>query len=297
MSAVSAVAAYLVDDEKNLSDLKVGGRRFFGEELECAETTTSNFGTIAVSAHVFFPEFIPILLQKLESWPHGTNVYLTCSNSEIFLELEKKLDDLKFNVVLRQTPNVGRNFAPLLVEFSQDLLKYDFFVHVHSKRTTHGAKGLGTTWASRSYDLLGNFAYVKRILSEMNVNPQIGVAFADAADLLRGINFRWGKSKVAGANLFRKLKMTDSKLLQGPISFPAGGMFLARTESVKELLELNWSYEAFSRESGQKDGTLQHAIERLFGILPLHKGYSQLMYDSESGKFTVFAREIKSTNK
>lgn len=48
------------------------------------------------------------------------------------------------------------------------------------------------------------------------------------------------------------------------LDFPAGSMFWARTSALRPLLDCRLSPSDFPDEMGQKEGTIAHAIERLF---------------------------------
>ena len=51
-------------------------------------------------------------------------------------------------------------------------------------------------------------------------------------------------------------------------------MFWARTAALRPLLDLHLSFDAFPEEQGQTDGTLAHAIERLYFLACEHAGFA-----------------------
>ena len=71
----------------------------------------------------------------------------------------------------------------------------------------------------------------------------------------------WGPNIHWGQLLARRLGI-DVKP-DDVIHFPAGSVFWARTDSLRPLFDLDLTIDDFEPESGQADGTLAHAIERL----------------------------------
>ena len=242
---------------------------------------------VAITAHIYYPEFTRELFDLTQNWPAGSSLFITTTEKQRELEIRKLFSKRDFNLKIRVVPNIGRNFGPLLVEFSGELQNYEFFLHVHSKKSNHGPAGLGANWANRSFDLLLDPVKLGRALTLMKSSPKLAITFAETRDLLRGMNFRWGQSRKVTQKLVGDLGITEELRWQGPISFPAGGMFLCRSSAFREILSFPWSYEMFPLETGQIDGTLQHGIERLFGELPLAKGLLQAVYVQQLDGFYV----------
>ncbi len=229
---------------------------------------------VILTAHVFYEDFADELLDALRKFPKDTRVLATTPYENIKVRLEKCLTTLSVSHDVRVTPNIGRNFGPLLVEFSEELQKTESFIHIHSKKSTHSPK-IAEKWLQRSTDLFLSPTGLQRCFNILENNKDIGLIYAQSSDLIRGINFRWGRSKFEMKRILRSAPGFEKVKWSGRLLFPAGGMFWVKTDAILPLLEFPWRYEMFPKERAQIDGATQHGIERVVGELTRSRGYLQ----------------------
>jgi lipopolysaccharide biosynthesis protein len=281
---LASLGYWLLDSEKSLSDFRK--KAVWREEDLIVETPTDKLmSPLVITAHVFYPEFATQLIDSLEQLPKETKVFATTPSQDIKEDLESYLTAAGNPHDVRLTPNVGRNFGPLLVEFSKQLLKEESFIHVHSKKSLHSPK-IAEAWLRRNTNLLLTREGIQRISSLIASNPKIGLVYADTSDLFWGINFRWGRSKHIARATFAHVPGFEKVRWSGKISFPAGGMFWSRTQAIKPLLDIDWDYAMFPQEKNQRDGELQHSQERIVGELTHSLNFQKAIY-LQSGGFKL----------
>jgi lipopolysaccharide biosynthesis protein len=247
---------------------------------------------LVITAHVFYPEFATQLIDSLRRLPKETKVFATTPSQNIKEDLERYLDTAGNPHDVRLTPNIGRNFVPLLVEFSKQLLKEESFIHVHSKKSLH-SPDIAKDWLERNTDLLLTREGLQRISALTEMNPKIGLVYADAADLLWGMNYRWGRSKRIAKRVYADLPGFERVKWSGRFPFPAGGMFWVNTKSIRSLLSINWRYTMFPLEVGQGDGTLHHATERMIGQASLSPNYHHAVFIQKTNSFKAVDNHLK----
>jgi lipopolysaccharide biosynthesis protein len=286
-SKLRSLGYFLLDSNKSFSEFLFDRQQISKKLLPEDKSTKLFIDGVALTAHVYYADFIPKLFKLTEDWPRGSKLFVSTTSVELKEEILDYFAKSRFTLDVRVVPNIGRNFAPLLVEFSKTLQNFEYFVHVHSKKSSHSRNGMGAEWGMRNLHLLLEPSHLNRAILLMKRWQNVGIVFADSRDLLRGLNFRWGQNRAPTKKLFEAIPGFEKIRWRGRISFPAGGMFLARSSSVREILDLPWSYDLFPPEQGQLDGTLQHGIERLFGELPLAKGLSQAIFLTRMDGFYI----------
>lgn len=235
---------------------------------------------VAFVLHIHYPEFVNRALNVMSIAPLGTKFFVSTASTEIAdLIDQSKIPDTDVRLV----PNRGRNFGPLLTEFSDELKKFDIVFHLHSKKSVHSKGALGRNWNDLSWETLaGSTETIERIIRLMECHPKIGVVYPDVTKIVRKTSFSWHLNRIQAKKL---LKHWGFDIPPDPIAFPAGGMAVFRPDSINQLLEKDWTYEDFPRELSQVDGTTQHLVERLLGVLPELNGYRHGVYSREDKRF------------
>jgi len=222
---------------------------------------------IAVSVHIFYEDFLFKLIPLLENLPCEFDLLVTTSSESIRNSLLKRLESLSIQNLKKTeiaiSKNVGRNFGPLLVEYSKKLLvEYDVFLHLHSKKSVHSGVEQ-TAWADYLYhNLIGSKAVTRKIIEEFVSDSTIGMVFPTTVPGMPSWVHSWGKNHSGAVALASEMNLKSPN--QGFHIYPVGGMFWCRTSAIKPILAREWTYNVFPEELGQTDGTIQHALERFY---------------------------------
>lgn len=247
--------------------------------------------SIGVHIHAYYIDVCSELIEAVSNISIEKHVYISTPKEEdidkIRLLLKKfKIDEVDSTIVL--TPNRGRNFGPMLVEFGKKLLCHDIILHLHTKKSLRTGEEQ-VVWRQHSWrSLCGTKEHAEKIIKAFSDNTELGVV---GPFPLEQYSSYWWKCWLSVGHLlpsfFEKLKITKYPK-KGFIQFPIGSMFWARSDAISPLLEFNWSYEDFPDEPFPDDGTIAHVIERAIGCIAEHKGYKYLeSKNSESNNFDL----------
>lgn len=234
---------------------------------------------VAVTVHVFYEDFVFKLIPLLDNVPCEFDLLVTTHSHSIKRFLEKRLDSRSIqnlkNIEIVLSKNVGRNFGPLLVEFSKKLqYEYDIFLHLHSKKSLHsGVEQIA--WADYlCRNLIGSKAVTKKIIEEFLSNSKVGMIFPTTVPGMPSWVHSWGKNHSQAVLLAKEIDIETPN--QGFHIYPVGGMFWCRTSAIEQLLKKDWAYDDFPEELGQLDGTIQHTLERFFTYVTELRGNSSI---------------------
>lgn len=217
--------------------------------------------SIAAVIHIFYLELSVELKSYLKNIPIHTDLYISTTDDHKAAAITSIFSDWAHGSVdVRIVPNRGRDIAPKLIAFADVYDRYDYVVFLHSKRSFH-ADAL-SPWRYFLFEsLIGTPEVVLSILKLLQFNPHIGMVAAQHFEPMRHwVN--WGGNFQLAQNLCEKMGFVIKE--EDPLDFPSGSMFWARTAAIRPLIDLALRNDDFAEEADQKDGTLAHAVERIF---------------------------------
>jgi hypothetical protein len=222
---------------------------------------------IGVTAHVFYEDLWSEIAAHLQAWRTPFRLYATVpedNEQQISTVIRREWP----NAIVMGVPNRGRDMAPFLQQArlaEQDGI--DVICKIHTKKSRHRTDG--AEWRRDLYDkLLGDAKLPQAVIEAFRLNSALGM-IAPQGHLIAG-ELYWG------ANATRVYGLAKQLGYEGPLepfSFAAGSMFWIRNRALKPILNLDLSLVDFEPDARQVDGTLAHALERLFPIAAKMGGY------------------------
>jgi lipopolysaccharide biosynthesis protein len=224
---------------------------------------------IGVVLHLFYPELLPEILEQISLIPEKFDLILTVTKLDTGLYAKDRIrEKLLIEPTIVIVENRGRDVLPFVHLINRGLLKnYEIVCKIHSKKSLYSDKG-GQWRQEILTELLGTKSNLISILNEFRSNPGLGICGPSRTYLTQPEY--WGANRDRLNTLANRLNFRSSDV---PLKFFAGTMFWIRSEILNQLGELNLSPEDFEEEQGQQDGTLAHALERLFLLLAEKSGY------------------------
>ena len=227
--------------------------------------------TVAVVLHAFHVDLLPEIRAYLGHIPFPADLFISTDT-----EAKRAAVFACFAgwpggaLTVEITPNRGRDIAPKLVGFAAVHDRYEFVLHLHTKQSLHDERLVG--WRGYLLDtLLGSPDVVHGVFAAFAQAPDLGLLAPQHIDELRPW-IRWGANYPQAQALAARMGFPLPS--NAPLDFPSGSMFWARTAALRPLLDLRLGFDDFPEELSQTDGTLAHAIERLYFLVCEQAGFA-----------------------
>ncbi|MGH8030921.1 MAG: glycoside hydrolase family 99-like domain-containing protein [Luteimonas sp.] len=164
--------------------------------------------------------------------------------------------------------NRGRDILPFL-RVANRLLDdgQDVVLKLHTKQSPHRTDG--DQWRGQLVAALASAGNAEHALAAFAASPQLGMLAA--AGHLQPMSLFWGDNEDNVNYLTARLGLAP--IDREHATFAAGSMFWVRLEALRPILDAHLDEWEFEDEAAQLDGTIAHAVERLFAVAIRHGGF------------------------
>ncbi|MCR4655909.1 MAG: rhamnan synthesis F family protein [Lachnospiraceae bacterium] len=232
----------------------------------------------AVFAHIFYVDRVDNSFEYLDHVPPQVRKYLTTSNPETYELIRGKLSERDDKWSVRLIKNRGRDVGALWVSNAPLIKNYKYICFLHDKKTS-GQTGNILNGDYYHYNVwencLKNTDYINNVLYTLSETPKLGFLsppfpiFFDYKGLLGG---EWTNCYDVTLELAKDLNIkADIRTDKPPFAF--SNSFWARTDALMPLVDRKLRFEDFPAEPLPIDGSISHAIERIYIYSAQSQGY------------------------
>lgn len=229
----------------------------------------------ALHVHAYFTDQLEEILARLQRNRTQPDLFISVGSRSAVEPTRALFAGYGGDVIVQDVPNAGRDIGPLLTEFGRTLVKdYDVVGHIHVKKSGQlDNPGFVAAWSNFLFENLlgGNLGgrMVDLILNRMQTSDKIGVVYPDDPHLLS-----WTRNLRIAQSLAQRM---GHARLPRAINFPIGTMFWMRAAALKPFIDLGLDWLDYPSEPLPEDGTILHALERLFGVVPVLDGWESVV--------------------
>ncbi len=237
---------------------------------------------IALIIHIYFDDLIDYCYNYALSMPEYCDLIITTDKEDKAEKIRKKFNENNRNIwnnlKIITIENRGRDIGSLLVGAAPYIMNYDYVCFAHDKKVTQLEEGIkGYYFAERCFqNVLGSKKYVENIIEKFDSEPYLGLLCPpppNHADFYATLGCEWSVNFDITKKLYDDLKLTVPITSEKEPVAPLGTMFWFRTKAMKKLFDRKWKYTDFPKEPNNTDGTLLHAIERIYPFVVQDAGY------------------------
>jgi len=232
---------------------------------------------VALFMHIYYPESAELAATLADRMPENADIYISTDSEEkakVFRAVFREARSAKGIIIVE---NRGRSESALLVGMAEVAQKYDMVCFwkekVSSQVDYHAALG----WGYKIDDsLLASSTYVDNIIRIFAAEPRLGMLCVP--EPFHAI-YQWVPGHEWAANYKNTKKLAELLGLRVPMDVDEqpvcsfGGAFWFRPAALKKLFDHPWMYTDFPEEPLPIDGTILHAIERIYSFVCQDAGY------------------------
>ena len=243
----------------------------------------ANCADAVIIAHLYYEDLISECVEYLCNTPEEIQLVVTVSNADKKNIVESLFKKRGRNCEVRLVESRGRDLSALFVGCADLFEKFKYLCFIHDKKSlrrgeslVNGEEFFHLLWRN----VLGTENFVRNILKTFEAEPQLGILVPPQPhhgkySRVFFVDHFWSTDECFNRTLALADDLGISRsLLDKNLAPPTiGGVFWCRTEALKKVTVKKWSVEDFPAEPMPIDGTLSHALERIFAYAAQTEGF------------------------
>lgn len=208
--------------------------------------------------HAWYPDVLEEILASLLASGERFRIVITTA-PEKSTAVRNVIDKLGITAEIEIANNHGRDILPFLrVAYRLRDEGETCLLKLHTKHSPHRSDG--ALWRRSLLDSLLPVAVTPRLVDTFERDQALGIIYPDGH--LQPLTYFWGANEANVQRLCTRLGIPEPQAERD--HFISGSMCWIRMEALSPLLDTHLHASDFEPEIGQVDGTLAHAIERVF---------------------------------
>ena len=248
-------------------------------EVDVSYDPAKPFRIVAL-LHIFYVEMTDEMLDMVDTLPSAYDLVVTTPEAS-------KADEIRDIVARRPRAgrrvdvrvlesNDGRDQSAFLIACKDVLIsgEYDLVIKLHSKKTPQDGFNVGRHFKKQQFsNLLNSPGYAANLLALFQKEPGLGLVYPPTIHIGYPTMGRgWWSNKPGFEQYCKRLGIRVPLDEISPLA-PYGSMYVARPESLRLLVEHDWSYDDFGGAEAYRDGGLAHILERMPSYVAAELGY------------------------
>ncbi len=268
------------------TNMVLASNQSFADDIkfENAESLESLNRNIAIHLHLFYVDLSDEFINYFNNIPYKFDLLISVQKNADKKEITANFKRIKNvgSVIVKECENIGRDFSPMFITFKNDIKRYDYLLHVHSKKSIRtGSQQDG--WRRHMLDnLVGSTEIIKKEFFQFEKGDNIGLIFPETYNDMPYWAHTWLKNTQKSNEIANRIGIS---ICDEYIDYSVGSFFWAKVKAIEPFLDFNYTYDDFGTEQGLADGTLAHAIERMIPQVVKSAGYKYMIVDKNTKVF------------
>ena len=235
---------------------------------------------LALAMHIYYEQSIDKCFVYAQNMPVDTDIYISTDTSEKAEKIRSAFAGVNCgNLLVVVITNRGRDVSALLTGLAPYLAGYEYVCFMHDKKGVHTKPYIiGESFEYKCFENnMGSKELVKNIISTFQENPRLGILAPpppNHSNYYYTVGYEWGQNYENTVLLAKELGIHVQIEKSKPPVAPLGTMFWFRPQALTVLFDRKYEYSDFPEEPiRETDGTMLHAIERLYPFAAQEVGY------------------------